>query len=216
VFALEALLSLLALLVTAAAALLVWTSLRQRGGSGGGAAISRGDFGAALASGERPGAAGGELVGAAMAARHLLLFDRARVLVDRRLAQDADDPPALVERFLGALWQGEADLEREQDLARLAARRPELGEEIELHRGFAAWWRGDLETARRRFEAIAPAIESKLRTDIGPGEGLYADWYLEAGVLWQAGGESARAAWAREALARSAPQSRLRELLPAR
>ena len=211
-FALEALLALLALLVTAVAALFVWRSLRQRGGDGAGAALSRGDFGAALAAGERPGAAPGELVAAAMAARHLLLLDRSRSLVERALAQDADDPRALVERFLGGLWQAGAGAE---DLARLASRRPELGEEIELHRAFAAWWRGELEAARLRFEAIAPALESKLRADIGPGDGLYADWYLEAEALWRASGDAERAAWAHEALARSAPQSRLRELLPA-
>lgn len=194
---------------------MVWGALRRQGGRDtAGEALSRGDFGAALASGERPGAERRELLAAAMAARHLLLFDRAAVLLDRLSALDADDPFTLLERALGAVWQGEYEA-AEDLLARLRAERPQLAEPLALHRAFLAWRRGDADTARRGFEEISAAIESKLGSDIGPGDGLFADWFLEAGVLWRASGDRERAAWAAAGFARSAPQSRLAELLPA-
>jgi hypothetical protein len=209
---LEALFFVGALAVTLAATALVWGALKRRGGSdAAGAALSSGDFGAALALGEGAGAPRREALAAATAARHLLLFDRAAAIVGRLLAEDPDDADALVERALLDIWG--ANQQAEEWLNAVLSRRPDLAEPLALHSAFSALRRGDSALARRRFEDIAPALETKLRTDIGPGDGLFADWFLEAAALWRAGGESARAAWAETEYARSAPQSRLRDLL---
>jgi tetratricopeptide (TPR) repeat protein len=208
----EILLLLLSVVVTVAAALLVWAALRgKRGPDPVGGALSRGDFGLALALGEAPGGGRREWLAAALAARHLLLFDRAAALTDRILAADANDAEARIERALGLLWQRRyADAERELERALLL--RPDLAEPIGLHRAFLAERQGDLPSARRRFEEIAAALENKLRADLGPGDALFADWFLEASLLWAAQGDEERAAWAGAAFARGAPQSRLRAI----
>lgn len=209
----ELVLSLVAAIATLAAGFLVWSALRVRGGTDrAGSALSRGDFGAALAFGEGQGADRRGWLAAALAARHLLLFDRAEALTGRLLADDPQDAEARIERALGAAWQGRCE-PAEADLARALGERPDLAEPIALHRAFLAWRRGDGDTARRLFEEIAAAVESKLRVDIGPGDGLFADWFLEAALLWEASGDRERGAWAAAAFARSAPQSRLREVL---
>ena len=51
-------------------------------------------------------------------------------------------------------------------------------------------------------------METKLKTDLGEGEPLFAEWFLEAATLWAAFGDSERAAWARNAGRAAAPQSR--------
>jgi tetratricopeptide (TPR) repeat protein len=210
VAALETLLLLFAVVVSVAAGGLVWVALRGRpGGDPAGAALSGGDFGLALALGEAPGGGRREWLAAATAARHLLLFDRAEELLGRLLAADPEDAEARIERALLAAWQRRGEAASE-DLARALARRPDLAEPIALHRAFTAWRQGDAAGARLRFEEIAAALESKLRADLGPGDGLFADWFLEAALLWAASGDEARAAWAGEAFGRSAPQSRLR------
>jgi len=211
----EILLTLIAIAVSIAAALLVWAALRGRGGAdAAGGALSRGDFGLALALGEAPGGGRREWLAASTAARHLLLFDRAATLTDRLLAADPIDGEALIERALALLWQGrpeQAD-EAEAALARALLARPDFAEPIALHRALLAARRGDLTEASRRFEEIAVALESKLRSDIGPGDALFADWFLEASVLWRAQGDEERAEWAARGFAASAPQSRLREI----
>jgi hypothetical protein len=207
----EVVLSVVALGATFAAGFMVWSALRQRGGGDpAGAALSRGDFGLALAVAEGPASARREWLAGATAARHLLLFDRAAALTERLLAADPDDAEALIERALGAAWQRGPTAEA--DLARALALRPDLAEPIALHRAFLAWRQGDLDGARRRFEEVGAALESKLRDDIGPGDGLFADWFLEAALLWRASGDETRAAWSAAAYAASAPQSRLRDL----
>ena len=209
--AVETLLTLVAVVASFAAGLLVWSALRGHGGpDAAGAALSKGDFGAALASGDDPRRGRRGWLAAAMAARHLLLFDRAQALTERLLAEDPDDAEALIERALSAAWQRGPSAEA--DLARALALRPDLAEPIALHRAFLAWRQGDLDGARRRFEEVGAALESKLRDDIGPGDGLFADWFLEAALLWQASGDETRAAWSAAAYAASAPQSRLRDL----
>ncbi len=56
------------------------------------------------------------------------------------------------------------------------------------------------------------SLESKLRADLG-GDPLFAEWFLQAAVLWNAAGDRQRAAWAwREGVA-AAPESRLAEVL---
>jgi tetratricopeptide (TPR) repeat protein len=199
----------LAVAVTVAAGVLVWAALRgKRGADPVGGALSSGDFGLALALGEAPGGGRREWLGAATAARHLLLFDRAAALVDRILAEDANDGEARIERALGLLWQRRF-AEAESELERALLLRPDLAEPISLHRAFLAERQGDLAGAVRRFEEIAAALENKLRDDLGPGDALFADWFLEASLLWRAQGDEARAKWAAAALARGAPQSRL-------
>ncbi len=208
---LEGLFSVAALVITAAAAALVWGALKRRSGADeAGAALSSGDFGAALAAGEGAGAPRREAVAAATAARHLLLFDRAAAIVARLLAADSDDADALIERALLDIWG--ANRQAEAWLAAVLSRRPDLAEPIALHSAFSALRRGDLDLARRRFEDIAPALETKLRTDIGPGDGLFADWFLESALLWEASGDRERALWSAAVYERSAPQSRLREI----
>ncbi len=208
--ALETLLMLFAIVVSVAAGGLVWVALRgRRGEDPAGAALSGGDFGLALALGEAPGGGRREWLAAATAARHLLLFDRAETCVARLLAADPEDAEARVESALLAAWQRRREA-AENDLARALAQRPDLAEPVALHRAFAAWRQGDADAARLRFEEVAAALESKLRADIGPGDGLFADWFLEAALLWAASGDQERAAWASDAFARSAPQSRLR------
>jgi hypothetical protein len=50
-----------------------------------------------------------------------------------------------------------------------------------------------------------------LRTDLGQGEPLFAEWFLQAAALWEAAGDFERAAWARTAGREAAPESRLWE-----
>lgn len=209
--AVELALTLVAVIVTFAAGVLVWSALRGHGGADPvGGALSRGDFGAALALGESPASGRRGWLAAALAARHLLLFDRADALTARLLADDPDDAEALVERALAAAWQRRDTAQA--DLTRALALRPDLAEPIALHRAFLALRQGDEAAARRGFEEISAPLETKLRDDIGPGDALFADWFLEAATLWHASGDDARAAWAAAAYARSAPQSRLRDL----
>jgi tetratricopeptide (TPR) repeat protein len=205
----EILLLLFSVVVTVAAGLLVWAALRgRRGADPVGDAISRGDFGLALALGEAPGGSRREWLAAALAARHLLLFDRAAALTDRILTGEPDDGEARIERALGLLWQRRF-AEAERELERALLLRPDLAEPIGLHRAFLAERQGDLASAGRRFEEIAAALENKLRSDIGPGDALFADWFLEGSLLWRALGDQERAAWAAAAFSRGAPQSRL-------
>ena len=65
--------------------------------------------------------------------------------------------------------------------------------------------------ARSLFDEIEAPLETKLRTDLGSGDVVFADWFLQASELWLAFGDNDRAAWARREAMRSAPQSRLLE-----
>ena len=90
--------------------------------------------------------------------------------------------------------------------------RADLAESITLHRAWLELRRGRERDARRRFEEIEASLESKLRADL-VGDPLFAEWYLQAALLWRAAGDEERAAWAwREGLA-AAPESRLAEAL---
>lgn len=100
-----------------------------------------------------------------------------------------------------------------QALARAIAARSDLAESITLHRAWLALLVGDLATARHLFDEVEAPLETKLRSDLGEGEPLFAEWFLHAADLWDALGEAEKAHWARRAAREAAPESRLPELL---
>jgi hypothetical protein len=63
--------------------------------------------------------------------------------------------------------------------------------------------------ARRLFSEVEAPLENKLRSDLGSGEPLFAEWFLQAAALWRAFGEEERAGWARREGRASAPESQL-------
>ena len=206
---------LLALLLAllAAGALGLWAVLRRPPESPALRALGEGRFAAALAAARTDAGAGrDELYAAAVAARHLLELDRARALLARVLAHDAGDGEAWLESGLAAAYAG--DLEgAESAFARVEALRSDLLESLTLHRAWLALRRRDALTARRLFGEVEAPLENKLRSDLGSGEPLFAEWFLQAALLWRAAGDDERAAWAwREGL-ESAPESRLAEIV---
>src|SRR5262249_1105544 len=148
-----------------------------------------------------------ELYVAAVAAKHLLELDRARELLGRLLAADPEDGEAWLENGLVAAYSGDPATAREA-FAKAAALRSDLAESLTLHRAWLALREGDKETARRLFDEVEAPLETKLRTDLGGGEPLFAEWFLEAASLWEAAGDSLRARWARKAGREAAPESR--------
>ena len=148
---------------------------------------------------------------AATAARQRLDFGRAEELVAQLLAADPRDGEAWIERGLVAAYRG--DLERaEADLARAAALRADLAEAITLHRAWVRLRGGRTAEALRLFEEVEAPLLSKFTTDLGTDDPLVAEWLLHAAELWRAAGEGERAAWARDAARRAAPESRLWEI----
>ncbi len=209
----EALLIVFVLGGAALSALALFAILRRPPASQASAALARGDFEAALAAADTArGARRGELLAAAVAARHLLRFAEARKLVARALASDSEDGEAWIEAGLSAAYAGDL-AEGERALARAAALRSDLAEPITLHRAWVALRSGDTRAARRLFEDIETPLENKLRTDLGSGDPLFAEWFLQAAELWDAVGDRERAAWARHEGRRSAGRSRLPEIL---
>ncbi len=201
---------LLALL--AAGALGLWATLRQQpGGSPALRALGEGRFAAALAAARTDAGAGREeLYAAAVAARHLLELDRARALLDRILARDPGDGEAWLESGLAAAYAGDWD-GAERAFARVEPLRSDLLESLTLHRAWLALRRGDAAAARRLFGEVEAPLENKLRSDLGSGEPLFAEWFLQAAVLWQSAGDAERALWAWREGRASAPESRLAE-----
>jgi tetratricopeptide (TPR) repeat protein len=196
----------------AVGALLLWSGLKRSGASPALQELGRGHFAAALAAartdGPRPER--DELYTAAVAARHLLDLDRARDLLGRLLAADPADGEAWLESGLVAAYAGDLAAS-EAAFARAAVHRSDLAESLTLHRAWLALRRGDRAAARRLFDEVEAPLETKLRTDLGEGEPLFAEWFLQAGALWDAFGDSERAAWARTAGRAAAPESRLWE-----
>lgn len=209
----EGLFTVLVLAAVVITALVLLSVLRGTRTSPASEAVGRGDFEAALAAARTGRGAGrDELFAAAVAARHLLRFDEARRLLARILAADASDGEAWLESGLAAAYAG--DLDRAgQDLGRAAALRSDLVESITLHRAWVELRKGDLREARHLFDEVETSLENKLRTDLGGGEPLFAEWFLHASELWAALGDSERAAWAWEEGRRSAGGSRLPEAL---
>ncbi len=209
----EVLLIVLVLGGAAVSALALFSILRRPPASQASAALGRGDFEAALAAaGTAPGARRDELLAAAVAARHLLRFAEARRFVARILASDSEDGEAWIEAGLSAAYAGDL-AEGDRALTRAAALRSDLVEPITLHRAWVALRSGDAREARRLFEDVETPLENKLRTDLGSGEPLFAEWFLQAAELWEATGDPERGAWARQEGRRSAGQSRLPEIL---
>jgi len=206
---------LLALLLAllAAGALGLWAVLRRPPESLALRALGEGRFAAALAAARTDAGAGrDELYAAAVAARHLLELDRARALLARILARDPGDGEAWLESGLAAAYARDWD-GAEGAFARVEPLRSDLLESLTLHRAWLALRRGDAPAARRLFGEVEAPLENKLRSDLGGGEPLFAEWFLQAALLWQAAGDAERAAWAwREGLA-SAPESRLAEIV---
>lgn len=209
----EILLTLLVLAGTAAGALILFAVLRRPAASPTMQAVGRGDFAAALAVADTgPGASREELFAAAVAAKHLLRCEESRALLARVLGADPGDGEAWLESGLAAAYGGDFAAAANA-LSEAAARRSDLAESITLHRAWLEARKGDLRRARQLFDEIETALENKLRTDLGSGEPLFAEWFLQAAELWALFGDADRAAWARAAGQESAPQSRLPEIL---
>lgn len=209
----EGILAALILAAVVITAFVLVSVLRRTQDSPAAQAVGRGDFEAALA-GARTGRGAGrdELFAAAVAARHLLRFDEARRLLARILAADPSDGEAWLESGLASAYAG--DLARAgQDLGRAAALRSDLVESITLHRAWVELRKGDLKEARHLFDEVETSLENKLRTDLGGGEPLFAEWFLQASQLWAALSDPERAAWAWEEGRRSAGGSRLPDFL---
>lgn len=203
-------LSLGALLAAiAVGAFLLWAGLRRSGASPALQELGRGHFATALAAartaGPRPER--DELYAAAVAAKHLLELDQARDLLGRLLAEDPGDGEAWLESGLVAAYSGDLKA-AEAAFAKAATRRSDLSESLTLHRAWLALREGNGAIARRLFDEVEAPLETKLRTDLGQGEPLFAEWFLQAAALWEASGDSERATWARAAGREAAPESR--------
>ena len=191
----------------------LFAALRRAPGSPAIQAVGRGDFEAALAAARTGRGAGrDELFAAAVAAKHRLRLDEARKLLARILAADPSDGEAWLESGLAAAYAGDL-AEAERALGEAAARRSDLAESITLHRAWLELRKGDLRNARHLFDDVETSLENKLRTDIGSGEPLFAEWFLQAAELWAALGDTERAEWALREGRASIPGSRLPEVL---
>lgn len=207
----EGLLTFVIIGAVAAGALILFAVLRREPVSPAVQAVGRGDFEAALAS-ARKNAGRDELLASAVAAKHLLRLAESRALLARILARDPSDGEAWLEAGLAAAYAGDWPA-AERALAEAAARRSDLAESITLHRAWVALRKKDLREARHLFDEVETSLENKLRTDLGGGEPLFAEWFLQAAELWAALGDDERADWAREEGRRSAIGSRLPEIL---
>lgn len=208
----EGLLLVLLLILLAAGALGLWATLRQPSGSAALQALGQGHFAVALDAARTDARAGrDELYAGAVAAKHLLELDRARDLLDRVLSRDPGDGEAWMERGLVAAYAGDFAA-ADAAFARVEPLRSDLLESLTLHRAWLALRRGDPGTARRLFGEVEAPLENKLRSDLGSGEPLFAEWFLQAATLWQAFGEEEKAGWARREGRASAPESRLPEI----
>lgn len=209
----EAIFAFLILAGAVAGAVALFAVLRRNPENPALQALGRGDFEATLVTARTgPGAGRDDLFAAAVAAKHLLRFAEARRLCGHILASDPGDGEAWLETGLAAAYDGDFET-AVKALARAAALRSDLAESITLHRAWLELRRGDLREARRLFDEVETSLENKLRTDLGGGEPLFAEWFLQAAELWAALGDSSRAGWARTEGIRSAPASRLPEVI---
>lgn len=191
----------------------LYAILRRTPGSAAIQAVGRGEFEAALAAARTGRGAGrDELFAAAVAAKHRLRLEDARKLLGRILAADPSDGEAWLESGLAAAYAGNL-AEAERALGEAAARRSDLAESITLHRAWLELRKGDLRNARHHFDEVETSLENKLRTDLGSGEPLFAEWFLQAAELWAALGDTERAEWAAREGRASIPESRLPEVL---
>ena len=209
----EGLLLAVLLVLLAAGGLGLWATLRRDSGHPAQAARGEGRFAAALVAARTDARAGrDDLYTAALAAKHLLELDRARDLLGRILTADPGDGEAWLESGLVAAYAGDFD-GAERAFSQVEPRRSDLLESLTLHRAWLALRRGDPRRARRLFDEVEASLENKLRSDLGSGEPLFAEWFLQAAALWAAGGDGERAGWALGEGRASAPESRLGEVI---
>lgn len=205
----EALLIITLLLLLAAGSFGLWTTLRRPSASPALRELSLGHFTAALAAARDDARAGREeLWAGAMAAKHLLDFEGARARLDRILTRDPGDGEAWLERGLVAAYAGDLTA-AESAFLKVEPLRSDLLESLTLHRAWLALRRGDPLAAHRLFNDVEAPLENKLRSDLGSGEPLFAEWFLQAAALWRAAGDGERAGWAWREGQASAPESRL-------
>jgi tetratricopeptide (TPR) repeat protein len=208
----EGLLLLLLLALLAAGALGLWSTLRRPSASSALEALGQGRFADALETARiEPPVDRGELYAAAVAAKHLLQLERAGELLDRILVRDPGDGEAWLERGLVAAYAGDL-AGAERAFARVEPRRSDLLESLTLHRAWLALRRGDPQTAQRLFSEIEAPLANKLRSDLGSGEPLFCEWFLQAAALWRAAGNREEAEWAHQEGRSSAPESRLADV----
>ena len=195
--------------VAVAGVLVLLLMLNHAPRSAAGDLVGRGDFAEALTAADTGGdAERDELMAAAIAAKHLRELDRAEDLLARVVRIDDDDGEAWMERGLVAAYRGDYALAADH-LRSAERRRSDLLESISLHRAWVDLLAGEAAAALRRFEEIAAPLESKLRSDLGPGDPLFAEWFFQASDLWAESGATEKAAWARREARRSAPSSEL-------
>ena len=207
----ELLLLTLSLVVLATVALGAFAVLRHRPHSLAAELLDRGEFRAAWAAAHTGrGSDRDELYAAAVAAKHLLQLDQASALLDRLLATDPADGEVRLERGLVAAYAGHFR-EAAKQFDAVTTSRADLAESLTLHRAWLAIAQGQLSKARSLFEEVSVPLETKLRQDIGPGDPLFAEWFLQAAALWRALGDEQRAAWAAAEGLAAAPESRLGE-----
>lgn len=204
-------LALLALLL--AVGLVIGVALaRYTPRSSAATALGGGRFAAALADADTaPDAQREDLYVAAVAAKHLLVFDRAAKLLDRIIATAPDDGEAWLELGLVTAYAGRPD-EALPALTRAQSCRADLAEPLALHRAWVLLRLGATEDALRLFEEIEAPLDSKLRADLG-GDPLFVEWFLQAAALWEARGDSDRARQARRVARSASGDSRLPDLL---
>ncbi len=196
-------------LVAAVVVVVLVAVVRHAPRSAAGTLVGQGDFEAALSAANTGSSAErDELLAAAFAAKHMRELERAAELVERVLELDRDDGEAWMERGLIAAYDGDF-VHALEWLETAERRRSDLFESISLHRAWVELRAGDAFAAARRFEEISAPLESKLRTDLGPGDPLFAEWFFQAADLWEESGALEKCAWARQEARRSAPASEL-------
>src|SRR4051794_38670480 len=132
----EALLIAIVAAVLALGAVALFASLRARAASDAMAELANGRFAETLERARTgPRAPRDDLYAAAVAAKHLRLWERADELLGRILASDPGDGEAWLERGSTAAYAGRP-AEAASALARALAQRSDLAESITLHR---AW-----------------------------------------------------------------------------
>ena len=150
------------------------------------------------------------LYAAAVAAKHLLDWDRSETLL-RRILDDDDDGEAWLELGLVETYRGNPT-EALCCFDRAAATRGDLIESLTLHRAFARLRLGQIDAARKLFEEVEVPLETKLRIDIGSGEPFFIEWFLQCSTLWRALGQSTKAEWALAQAEEAVGESRLMEM----
>ena len=194
--------------VLGAVGLVLFVALRQGTPEPSAETLGLGRFGDTLALADTSeNAERSSLYNAAVAAKHLLDWETAERLL-RRILREDDDGEAWLELGLTQTYQGDYD-EALHSFDRAEATRADLFESLTLHRAFVAMRRGESSRARVLFEEVEVPLETKLRTDIGGGEPLFLEWFLQSAALWRAAGKTEKAAWAADQVRDMPGDSRL-------